>query len=331
MATVTRRPRGSGFARSRAKPTSSRSCASRTPRRRPTASSGAPASRSSASDVRHPNASFDPARDVTIAEIDGRVVAAAQREVVDTTDGHREYRLDGDRRSRLAAARHRPRRPRRERAPPARARAPSKRPAAPILGSWSWESPGRRRRRSCERPASSAARWFFDMVRPTLDDVPDVPLPDGPRDPPDRPRRWRAGVWDADVEAFADHWGGFDHSEEHLQRWLDNPVDRPLALGRRVRRRRGRGRHHQRDRRGAERGARRPARLAPQRLHAAAVAPARPRHRADRPVARSPPGARHDIGRPRRRRRQPERRARACTRASASPSTAVDAWRKDFS
>lgn len=49
----------------------------------------------------HPNASFDPARDVTLAELDGRVVGAAQREVVDTTDGHREYRLgfEVDRRS----------------------------------------------------------------------------------------------------------------------------------------------------------------------------------------------------------------------------------------
>jgi ribosomal protein S18 acetylase RimI-like enzyme len=30
-------------------------------------------------------------------------------------------------------------------------------------------------------------------------------------------------VFEADVEAFADHWGGFDRSEESLQRWLSNP------------------------------------------------------------------------------------------------------------
>jgi ribosomal protein S18 acetylase RimI-like enzyme len=30
-------------------------------------------------------------------------------------------------------------------------------------------------------------------------------------------------VWDADIEAFQDHWGGFDHSEEQLQRWLSSP------------------------------------------------------------------------------------------------------------
>ena len=43
----------------------------------------------------HPNDSFDPARDVTLAEVDGQLVAVAEREVVDTTDGLREYRLDG--------------------------------------------------------------------------------------------------------------------------------------------------------------------------------------------------------------------------------------------
>ena len=43
----------------------------------------------------HPSDAFDPARDVTVAEIDGEVVAVGERETVDTTDGHREYRLDG--------------------------------------------------------------------------------------------------------------------------------------------------------------------------------------------------------------------------------------------
>ena len=88
----------------------------------------------------HPNASFDPARDVTMAEIDGRVVA------VGAARGHRHDRRPSrvparrDRRSRVAAPRHRSRRPRRERAPSPRELAALERPASPILGSWSWES-----------------------------------------------------------------------------------------------------------------------------------------------------------------------------------------------
>ncbi len=173
-----------------------------------------------ASNHAHPNASFDPARDVTLAEIDGQVVAAAQREVVDTTDGHREYRLDGIvdpvwRRRGIGTAlledniRH------------ARELAAIERPSSPIIGSWSWDSQ-RGDVALLERAGFKVARWFFDMVRPDLEDIPDVPLPDGlelrPID-----RSLARAVWDADVEAFADHWGGFDHSEEHLQRWLDNP------------------------------------------------------------------------------------------------------------
>jgi mycothiol synthase len=62
------------------------------------------------------------------------------------------------------------------------------------------------------------------MVRPTLDHVPDIPLPDGFEIRPIDAELARR-VWHADIEAFADHWGGFDHSEEHLQRWLDSPVN----------------------------------------------------------------------------------------------------------
>jgi ribosomal protein S18 acetylase RimI-like enzyme len=53
-------------------------------------------------------------------------------------------------------------------------------------------------------------------------DIPDVELPEGlalrPID-----RSLAKQVWDADVEAFADHWGGFDGSDAHLARWLANP------------------------------------------------------------------------------------------------------------
>ncbi|HUG30884.1 MAG TPA: GNAT family N-acetyltransferase [Candidatus Limnocylindria bacterium] len=171
----------------------------------------------------HPNESFDPRRDVTLAEVDGQVVAVASRNVVDTTDGLREYRvngavdpawrrrgigrallLDNERRMRdLAAAEH----------------GASRR----VYGSWSGDS----------QPASAAllqaagygpVRYFFDMVRPHLGEIEDVPLPDGLEIRPIGPDLTRA-VWDADIDAFRDHWGGFDHSDEQLQRWLSNPAN----------------------------------------------------------------------------------------------------------
>lgn len=169
----------------------------------------------------HVRETFDPRRDVTIAEVDGQVVGHQMREWVDTTDGLREYRSDGavdpawrrrgigtalllnglDRIRELAATQVTPN-PR-------------------VLGSWTGDT-----------QAGSAAllrangyepvRWFFDMSRPSLDDIPDVPVPDGLEVRPITPDLALA-VWRADVEAFRDHWGGFDGSDERLDEWLARP------------------------------------------------------------------------------------------------------------
>lgn len=169
----------------------------------------------------HPNDSFDPRRDVTLAEMDGQVVAVGWRSVVDTTDDYREYRLHGavdpawrrrgigramllenERRLRdVAAAEH----------------GASRR----TYGAWCGDS------QSggvvlLESAGFGRVRYFFDMVRPHVDDIEDVPLPEGLEIRPIGPELTRA-VWKADVEAFRDHWGGFDHSEEQLQRWLTSP------------------------------------------------------------------------------------------------------------
>jgi ribosomal protein S18 acetylase RimI-like enzyme len=73
-----------------------------------------------------------------------------------------------------------------------------------------------------ENAGYSTVRWFFDMLRPSLDDVPNVPMPDGLEVRPITPDLALA-VWRADVEAFKDHWGGFDGSDERLQEWLARP------------------------------------------------------------------------------------------------------------
>jgi len=174
-----------------------------------------------ASFVARSSDSFDPARDVTIAELDGRVVGVGQREIVDTTDARREYRLDG-----IVDPAWRGRGIGRalltENERVARDLAGAQGASAPVLGSWSWETQPRDRA-LLEAAGFRPARWFFDMVRPTLDDVVEAALPEGldirPID-----RSLARAVWDADIEAFADHWGGFDHSEANLERWLNAPT-----------------------------------------------------------------------------------------------------------
>ncbi len=62
----------------------------------------------------------------------------------------------------------------------------------------------------------TAVRYFFQMVRPALDDIPDAPVPDGLEVRPVQPEHYRA-IWEADVEAFRDHWGYAPPTEEDYQ------------------------------------------------------------------------------------------------------------------
>ncbi|MFN2484429.1 MAG: GNAT family N-acetyltransferase [Candidatus Limnocylindria bacterium] len=66
-------------------------------------------------------------------------------------------------------------------------------------------------------------RYGYDMVRPTLDDIPDAPLPDGLELRPVSPEQLRR-IWQADVEAFRDHWGEHDESEESYEHIVNSPA-----------------------------------------------------------------------------------------------------------
>jgi GNAT superfamily N-acetyltransferase len=65
------------------------------------------------------------------------------------------------------------------------------------------------------------ARHFYKMVRPSLDDIPDFPLPEGLEVRPVRPEQYRA-IWDADIDAFRDHWGFAEPKDEDYAYWLEN-------------------------------------------------------------------------------------------------------------
>jgi len=58
-------------------------------------------------------------------------------------------------------------------------------------------------------------RWFFLMRRPTLDDIPELPLPRGIELRPVRPADHRA-IFDAEFEAFQDHWKPDDYDERQF-------------------------------------------------------------------------------------------------------------------
>jgi mycothiol synthase len=172
--------------------------------------------------IRHPTPGFDAARDMLIAEVDGQVVGATDKSWVDTNGEYlREYRVNGcvhpdwrrrgiggallaenERLSRELAATHDTDRHK-------------------VLGSWSND-------RQIGRIALLRAnayepvRWFFDMTRPLSEPIPEVPLPDGLELRPVTMDNIKQ-VFRADVEAFKDHWGGFEDDDEQLKRWIERP------------------------------------------------------------------------------------------------------------
>ena len=170
---------------------------------------------------------FDPARDVVLAELEGRLVAYAWVDWVDTTEGFREFRLGGyvhpDQQTRgigrtLLAWQ--------EEHAAAHPDVTTERPMA--TGTWLGEA-RERKRRLFERAGYETSRFFFDMLRPNLDNVELPPMPDGIEvRPMDNDPASRRQIWDADVEAFTgDHWGGFDGSDGAFERSLADTDNDP--------------------------------------------------------------------------------------------------------
>jgi ribosomal protein S18 acetylase RimI-like enzyme len=170
----------------------------------------------------------DLAHDLRLAEHAGRPVAYVRVEWQDETRGERlhvqvlftrpdapagtlEAILDwAEERSRAVAA-----------------TLPADRPA--VLGAFlGEETPAHRA--TLESQGYRAVRFFFSMVRPTLDDIPDMPLPSGVEVRPVEPGHVRA-IFEAEVAAFRDHWGAgtADGSEEYWLRFRDEPLN-DLAL-----------------------------------------------------------------------------------------------------
>lgn len=171
----------------------------------------------------HVSDQFDPARDLTIAEVEGRMVGHARRDWVDTNDGLREYRsrgavdpswrrrgvgtallVDGEQRQSALASAHETDRPR-------------------VLGTFA-EGRNAGANAMAERLGYRQVRWFFDMERPgLLEELPPIsPLPGGIEVREVEPDQFLT-IWRADIEAFRDHWGGGDESNEAFRRFQDSP------------------------------------------------------------------------------------------------------------
>jgi ribosomal protein S18 acetylase RimI-like enzyme len=71
-----------------------------------------------------------------------------------------------------------------------------------------------------ESAGYSPVRHFFNMVRPDLENIPDLPLPPGLEVRPVLPEHYRT-IYDASQEAFQDHWG-YSPDEDPYESFIDN-------------------------------------------------------------------------------------------------------------
>ena len=175
----------------------------------------------------HATDGFDPSTDVVLAEVAGVLVGYGWVDWVDTTDGIREFRLGGyvhpDWQGRGIGRRLLAWQEAHARAHPAAAA--STRPLG--LGSWASDL-NVAKARLLAAAGYATARYFFEMLRPALDEVEVPPVPDGLEIRPiGRDRESQKRLWDADVEAFADHWGGFESSDSAFEAWLARPFQDP--------------------------------------------------------------------------------------------------------
>jgi mycothiol synthase len=70
-------------------------------------------------------------------------------------------------------------------------------------------------------------RYGFEMVRPDLENIPDLPLPAGLEVRPVEPEQIPP-IWEAAKEAFRDHWGySEDEWERELAGWREAPTFQP--------------------------------------------------------------------------------------------------------
>ena len=172
----------------------------------------------------------DPARDIVIAEVDDRIIAYARVFWMDLVEGGRSYENFGFvhpawRRRGIGTALHRHNESR------LRSIAATH---AGVEPKWFWSE-------GTDADAGNAAlllgggyepaRWFYDMVARTLEPVVAPPMPDGIELRPVTREQYRR-IWEAQAEAFRDHWGEPEWTHEGWVRFDADPDHADPALWR---------------------------------------------------------------------------------------------------
>jgi mycothiol synthase len=170
-------------------------------------------------DLEH-RSNFDLARDMLAAEVDGRLVALTETHIA-VRDGTALHQMDGwvtpDKRRRGIgrALLHWTERRAREAAAEWQGAEPH------TFGTWIDER-NLGGMTLLESEGYERVRYGFMMVRSLSEPIPDAALPQGLEIRPVVKADHRR-IWDADSEAFRDHWGALERTEEDYLSWFATP------------------------------------------------------------------------------------------------------------
>ena len=168
----------------------------------------------------HPS-NRDPDEDMLIAEVDGVPVAYGEGGWEQDNDGGRNYSTWGQvhpdwrRRGLGTALLHW--------VEARQARVAATHPAGEEHRMESWVNDTEAGRIALlEANGYRTVRYDYEMERPNLDQIPDLPLPEGIELRPAREEDLRRH-FDTEVEVFRDHWGAIDDSEDAFERMRADP------------------------------------------------------------------------------------------------------------
>ncbi|MEO5985413.1 MAG: GNAT family N-acetyltransferase [Candidatus Limnocylindria bacterium] len=172
----------------------------------------------------------DPERDIVLAEVDGELAGYARVFWADLVEGGRSYENFGFvhpnwRRKGIGGALHRHNEARlREIAAT----------HADVSPKWFGSEGPHTDAGNTALLASNGytpARYFYDMVAPTLDGIEPLPMPEGIELRPVTRDQYRT-IWLGAEEAFRDHWGQAEQVEADWERFVADPDNEDPALWR---------------------------------------------------------------------------------------------------
>ena len=165
----------------------------------------------------------DPHQDMVFATVRGETIGYGRGSWYREAGGTYSAWVDRARRAGLAPPRDRPRDPALDGRTTAQGSSASRRRPVRTCSRWNTQDSEQGMAELLLGDGYAVVRRWYQMTRPLAGEIPAAPLPAGLEVRPATPDQYRR-IWEADVEAFRDHWGYAEPTAANYEEWLEDPV-----------------------------------------------------------------------------------------------------------